>query len=679
MTFSNLLQPINVGGTTLQNRVMMGSMHSGLELLDRPFERLAAFYGERAKGGVALIVTGGYSPNETGCIEENGPLFNAADQVAEHRIITDRVHSEGSKILLQILHSGRYAKDDSIVGFSDVRSPINKRIPRTLSSDEIEQYVEDYARTAQLACEAGYDGVEVMGSEGYLITQALVRRTNNRADQWGGSYQNRMRFALAIVARIRARVPADFILMFRISAIDLVEGGSTGAEIVELAQALEQAGVDILNTGIGWHEARVPTIAYMVPRAAWRFAIRNITHNVTIPVIASNRINTPEVAEDIIASGDAQMVSMARPMLADPNFVDKVRAGRDHEINTCIGCNQACLDFIFTGRATSCLVNPLAGRELENAGISRTTAPKNIAVIGAGPAGMTAACTAAQRGHRVTLFDAGSAIGGQLNLAKIIPGKMEFYEMLRYYGSQVEKYAIDVRLNTAVTASALAEQAFDEVIVATGIEPRIPDIAGLNHPSVLTYLQVLRDQAPVGKRVAILGAGGIGFDVAVLLSQDANHDAVSAEQRSATFLRHWGVDTSLTTAGALTPDGPQFPPAQRNIFMLQRKPSALGKSLGMTSGWALRAELALSGVQFIAGVTYQKIDDAGLHYSIDGDEHTLAVDNIILCTGQEPLNHLYGELTELGISAHLIGGALEARELDALGAIDQGLQKALAL
>ncbi len=679
MTFSNLLQPINVGGTTLSNRVMMGSMHSGLELLDRPFERLAAFYGERARGGVGLIVTGGYSPNETGCIEENGPLFNAADQVAEHRIITDRVHREGSKILLQILHSGRYAKDDSIVGFSDVRSPINKRVPRALTSEEIQQYVEDYARTAELACEAGYDGVEVMGSEGYLITQSLVRRTNNRTDQWGGSYQNRMGFALAIVARIRARVPSDFILMFRISAIDLVEGGSTGAEIVELAQALEQAGVDIFNTGIGWHEARIPTIAYMVPRAAWRFAIRNVTHNVTIPVIASNRINTPGVAEDIIASGDAQMVSMARPMLADPNFVNKVRAGRDREINTCIGCNQACLDFIFTGRATSCLVNPLAGRELDHPEIKTANVSKNIAVIGAGPAGMTAACTAAQRGHRVTLFDSGNEIGGQLNLAKTIPGKMEFHEMLRYYGSQLEKFAIEVRLNTTVTAAALAQQAFDEVIVATGIEPRMPDIAGLDHPSVLTYIQVLRDQAPVGRRVAILGAGGIGFDVAVLLSQGASNDTLSADQRSAAFLRHWGVDTSLATPGALSPDGPQFPPAQHEIFMLQRKPSALGKSLGMTSGWALRAELALAGAQFIAGVTYQKIDDAGLHYSVNGEQCTLAVDNVILCTGQESLNHLYGELTDLGIDAHLIGGALQARELDALSAIDQGLRQGLAI
>jgi len=679
MNYPNLLQPLSVGGITLKNRVMMGSMHSGLELLDRPFERLAAFYGERARGGVGLIVTGGYSPNETGCIEENGPLFNAREQVAEHRIITERVHSEGSKILLQILHSGRYAKDDSIVGFSDVRSPINKRIPRTLSSDEIEQYVEDYAHTAQLACEAGYDGVEVMGSEGYLITQALVRRTNNRTDQWGGSYQNRMGFALAIVERIRGRVPSDFILMFRISAIDLVEGGSTGAEIVELAQGLEQAGVDILNTGIGWHEARVPTIAYMVPRAAWRFAIRNITNNVTIPVIASNRINTPQMAEDIIASGDAQMVSMARPMLADPHFVSKVIAGRDREINTCIGCNQACLDFIFTGRATSCLVNPLAGRELDDPEIKPTTATKNIAVIGAGPAGMTAACTAAQRGHRVTLFDAGSEIGGQLNLAKTIPGKMEFYEMLRYYRSQLDKYAIDVRLNTAVTAAALTQQGFDEVIVATGIEPRIPDIAGLEHPSVLTYLQALGNPAAVGKRVAILGAGGIGFDVAVLLSQDTHHDGISAEQRSDAFLRHWGVDTSLATPGALAPDGPQFPRAARDIFMLQRKPSALGKSLGMTSGWAIRAELALSGTQFIAGATYVKIDDAGLHYRSDGEEQLLAVDNIIICTGQEPSNHLYRELTDLGVNAHLIGGAREARELDALGAIEQGLQQGLAL
>ncbi|MGK2914455.1 MAG: FAD-dependent oxidoreductase [Porticoccaceae bacterium] len=675
MSFPHLLQPLDLGFTTLKNRVMMGSMHSGLELLDRPFERLAAFYGERAKGGVALIVTGGYAPNETGRIEEGGPMFNSADDIPDHRIITRRIHQEGSKVLLQLLHTGRYAKDASIVGFSDVRSPINKRVPRVLASEEIERYIDDYANAAALAREAGYDGVEVMGSEGYLINQALARRTNNRTDEWGGSYANRMRFALEIVRRIRARVGRDFILMFRISAIDLVEGGSTGAEVVELAQALEQAGVNLLNTGIGWHEARIPTIAYMVPRGAWRFAIRNIARNVGIPVIASNRINMPDVGEDIVASGDAQMISMARQMLADPHFVNKLATDRPQEINTCIGCNQACLDFIFTDRATSCLVNPLAGREFDTIAPAKAVIAKNIAVVGSGPAGMTAACAAAERGHRVTLYEADSEVGGQLNLAKTIPDKTEFYEMLRYYRSQLEKHRVDVRLNTHVSSDDLKQAGYDEVIVATGIRPRVPEIPGVNHSSVISYIDVLKNRAPVGKRVAILGAGGIGFDVAVLLIHGHGDRAPDTTD----FLRKWGVDTSMSTAGALAPGGPQFPAAAHDIHMFQRKPTAMGKTLGLTTGWAIRAELEYGGVHFVAGVTYRKIDGAGLHYSVNDEDHVLQADSIILCTGQEPLNTLYDELQAVGIKAQLIGGAREARELDALSAIDQGLQVAVNL
>ncbi len=670
MSFDHLLQPLDLGFTTIKNRIMMGSMHTRMELLDRPFERLAAFYGERAKGGVGLMVTGGYSPTETGVIETGAPTLSDETEIPGHRLVTDRVHAEGGKILMQVLHTGRNAKIDQPVGISDIPSRINPCTPRILTDAEIEQHIEDFANCSMLAQKAGYDGVEIMASEGYLINQILVTRTNNRTDQWGGSYENRMRFPVEIIKRIKEKVSDGFIIMYRISAIDLVENGSTGAEIVQLAQALEAAGVTIFNTGIGWHEARIPTIAYMVPRAAWRFAIRNITDNVNIPVIASNRINTPEVAEDIVASGDADMVSMARPMLADPHFARKVKEGKAREINTCIGCNQACLDFIFTNRVTSCLVNPKAARELElEESIKIEVTHKNIAVIGSGPAGLSAACTAAELGHKVTLFEAGSEIGGQLNLAKIIPDKTEFYEFIRYFSSQLDKYGVNIKLNTRIDASSLKGR-FDEVIVATGITPRIPDIPGIEHPSVISYLDLLSGKAKTGKRVAILGAGGIGFDVAILLTHGKGDSAPDTDG----FLKKWGVDTTMSTAGSLAPNGPQFPPPAHEITIMQRKPRSLGRSLGLTSGWVLRAELDAAGVASIPGVSYQKIDDQGLHYCVDGEDKLLEVDSIVLCTGQESNNALFEELNNAGISCRLIGGAAEAKELDALAAVSQGME-----
>ncbi|MFF0474907.1 FAD-dependent oxidoreductase [Streptomyces sp. NPDC004284] len=668
--YPHLLSPLDLGFTTLPNRVIMGSMHVGLEETEHGFERMAAFYAERARGGVGLIVTGGIAPNEAGRPWDGGAKLTTAEEVAEHRLITDAVHAEGGRIAMQILHFGRYAYHPGLVGPSPLKAPISPFVPNELSDAEVEQTVEDYARCAELAKEAGYDGVEVMGSEGYLINEFIAAATNQRTDRWGGSYENRVRFPLEIVRRIRERVGEDFILVYRLSMLDLVPGGSTLDEVVALAKEIEAAGATIINTGIGWHEARIPTIATSVPRGAYTWVTKKLMGAVSVPLVTSNRINTPEVAEEILADGRADLVSLARPFLADPDFVAKASADRADTINTCIGCNQACLDHTFSLKITSCLVNPRACHETELV-LSPTRLAKRVAVVGAGPAGLACAVSAAGRGHSVTLFDAAAEIGGQLNIAKRVPGKEEFDETLRYFRVQLAERGIDVRLNTYVSAADLAE--YDEVVVATGVTPRTPGIAGEDHPSVLSYLDVLRDGAPVGERVAIIGAGGIGFDVAEFLTDGGE----GASQDPETYFRQWGVDTSYENRGGLRAPERNAPP--RQVHLLQRKTSKVGAGLGKTTGWIHRTELKHRGVTMVAGVSYERIDDAGLHVTIDGEPQLLPVDTVVLCAGQEPRRDLYEELIAAGRSAHLIGGADVAAELDAKRAIDQGTRLAATL
>lgn len=675
--YPHLLSPLDLGFTTLPNRVVMGSMHTRIELLDNAIEREAQYFAERARGGVGLIVTGGFSPNAFGGMDEQTPVLKtgsgAEAQIGEHRRITDAVHNEGGKICLQILHAGRYAKIPETVGASDIPTAISPITPRALSADQAQATVEDFADTAAFAREAGYDGVEIMGSEGYLISQFCVPRTNNRTDEWGGSFENRIRFPLEIVRAVRSRVGAEFILIYRISALDLVEDGLTGDETLHLAREIEAAGADIMSTGVGWHEARIPTIAHMVPRASWTSFVARLKTAVKIPVVASNRINTPEIAERVLAQGDADLIAMARPLLADPHFVRKAREGRADEINTCIACNQACLDPIFRNSTATCLVNPAACREIEFRSRPAETT-KNIAVVGSGPGGLACAVAAAERGHDVTLYEAEDRIGGQLNLARAVPGKEEFNETLRYFRRRLDVLGVTIRLGAKADPAMLSEAGHDEVVVATGVVPRELEIDGADHPMVASYVDILAGRRKAGKRVAIVGAGGIGFDVAEFLTAGRAVGEATTEE----FLAEWGVDTTHSSAGGLGGAGERPRPAHE-VWMLQRKPSRLGRSLGLTTGWVHRAVLPIRGVKMISGAAYRRIDDDGLHITVEDEARTIPADTVVVCAGQEPARGLYDALSGAGVTAHLIGGALEAAELDALRAIEQGTRLALEI
>ncbi|MGY0021992.1 oxidoreductase [Streptomyces sp. YJ-C3] len=668
--YPHLLAPLDLGFTTLPNRVLMGSMHVGLEEAENGFARMAEFYATRARGGVGLMVTGGIAPNEAGRPWGGGAKLTTEAEAEQHREVTDAVHAAGGKIAMQILHFGRYAYHEDLVAPSPIQAPISPFVPNELSDADVEQTIEDFARAAELAKSAGYDGVEVMGSEGYLINEFIVAHTNRRTDRWGGSYENRIRFPVEIVRRVRERVGPDFILIYRLSMLDLVPGGSTLEEVVHLAKEIEAAGATLINTGIGWHEARIPTIATSVPRGAYTWVTKKVMGEVSVPLVTTNRINTPELAEELLADGAADMVSLARPMLADPDFVNKAAADRSEAINTCIGCNQACLDHTFSGKITSCLVNPRACHETELV-LSPTRTRKRVAVVGAGPAGLACAVSAAERGHDVTLFDGAGQIGGQLNVARKVPGKEEFDETLRYFRTQLELHGVTVELNSYVNADELA--AYDEVVVATGVTPRTPVIDGVDHPSVVSYLDVLRDGAPVGDRVAVIGAGGIGFDVAEYLTDGGE----KASQDAATYFRLWGVDMDYADRGGLKRAERPAPP--RQVHLVQRKTSKVGAGLGKTTGWIHRTELRHRGVTMVAGATYDRIDDAGLHITVDGEPALIPVDTVVLCAGQEPHRTLYDDLVAAGRTPHLIGGADVAAELDAKRAIKQGTEVAAAL
>ena len=665
--YSNMLSPLDLGFTTLKNRVIMGSMHTGLEEEKGGFKKLAAFYAERALGGVGLIVTGGIAPNFRGRIAPHGSQLSFSWQTAKHKIVTDAVHQADGKICLQILHTGRYAYHPFSVSASSIKAPINPFKPRQMSERQIKKTIKDFATTCKLAQSAGYDGVEIMGSEGYLINQFLCQRTNKRNDRWGGSYGNRMRLALEIVKESRKKVGTDFIIIFRLSMLDLVEGGSTWDEVVILAKELELAGVTIINTGIGWHEARVPTIATSVPRAAFSWVTAKMKKEVSIPLITTNRINTPEVAEEILKRGDADMVSMARPMLADAEFVNKAARDEADSINICIACNQACLDHVFKQKRASCLVNPRACYETE-LNFDKTNNVKKLAVIGGGMAGMSFAIYASQRGHDVTLFEAKSELGGQFNLAKNVPGKEEFADSLRYFNSELIRQNIKVELNSYQSVESIKQAGFDEVVLATGVVPRIPDIAGVDHPMVYNYQQVLRGDAIMGKRVAVLGAGGIGYDISEFLTEQGQSHTVNLDL----WIKEWGIDTSITHRGGVDGVKKVQPESARQIYMLQRKDSRFGKSLQPTTGWIHRAALKKRTVEMIAGVEYIKIDDQGLHINENGQTRILEVDNVVLCTGQQSQNELHQGLEQAGVKVHLIGGADYAGELDAKRAIRQG-------
>ena len=671
--YPHLLQPLDLGFTTLKNRVLMGSMHIGLEEAPQGYERMAAFYAERAKGGVSLIVTGGVSPNDDGVVFAHGTKLDTVEEAEKHKVITQAVHEAGGKIAMQILHTGRYSYQANNVAPSAIQAPINPIKPKALSSAEVQQTIDDFANCAKLAQYAGYDGVEIMGSEGYLINEFIAARTNHRDDEWGGSYENRIRFPIEIVKRTRDLVGENFIIIYRLSMLDLVEGGSSLEEVIQLAKEIEKAGATIINTGIGWHEARIPTIATKVPRAAFTWVTEKLKGSVSIPLITSNRINTPEMAEHVLASGHADMISMARPMLADADFVLKASEGRSDEINTCIGCNQACLDHIFSMKIATCLVNPRACYETELI-FKETNAIKNIAVIGAGPAGLSFATYAASRGHKVKVFDSNNQIGGQFNIAKTIPGKEEFYETLRYFKRQIELQPnIELVLNHTVTYEELSQANYDEIVVATGVTPRQLQFEGIDHPKVLSYIQVLKERVPVGKRVAIIGAGGIGFDTAEYLSHEGESGSLNPQK----FYDEWGIDTTYAHVGGLKQ--PELEKSEREIYLLQRKTAAVGAGLGKTTGWIHRTGLKHRDVKMIAGASYDKVDDQGLHITVDGQTTVLDVDNVVICAGQESYTAMFDQLKADGKNVHLIGGAKEAGELDAKRAIRQGAELAAVL
>lgn len=668
--YPTLLSPLSLGFTTLRNRTIMGSMHTGLEEAPNGYERMAAFYGERAKGGVALIVTGGIAPNEAGRVAKGGSVMDTEEEALHHRVVTEAVHKEGGKIAMQILHTGRYGYHDKIVGASNLRAPINMFKPHPLTEEEIWKTIDDFARCSELAKLAGYDGVEIMGSEGYLINQFIAKRTNNRTDEWGGSFENRIKFPIEIIKAVRKRVGTDFIIIYRLSMLDLVEEGGNIEEVLHLAKEIEKAGATIINTGIGWHEARIPTIAMMVPRAAFTWVTAKVKGHVNIPLVTSNRINTPEIAEEVLSRGDADLVSMARPFLADSFFVEKAKAGKPEEINTCIACNQACLDHIFQGKTASCLVNPRACHETDLV-ITKTNTPKKVAVVGAGPGGMSCAKTLAERGHSVTLFDAQSELGGQLNIARRIPGKEEFKETIRYFGTMLKKFGVNIKLNTYVSSEDLIQQGFEEVVLATGVIPRIPEIPGIQGPNVLSYVDVVLKGKPVGKRAVVMGAGGIGFDVSIMLT-DPGHPFTTEN-----YLKEWGIQKDIGKDGGLGPK--ESPTGVREVTMLKRSNSKFGATLGKTTGWIHKTSLEDRKVNQISGVTYKAIEADGVVIEVKGETKKIPCDTVVVCAGQDSNRALLEPLQKANIPVHLIGGADLASELDAKRAIDQGTRLAVTI
>jgi len=674
MKYKHIFEPLDLGFTILKNRILMGSMHTGLEEAKNGIDKIATYYAERAKGGVGLIITGGISPNIQGWTGPFSARMSTEKHAKHHQKITKAVHKEGGKICMQILHSGRYGYHPFNVAPSNIKSPITPFKPFKLSQSGIKRTIRDFVNCAQLSKLAGYDGIEIMGSEGYLINQFIVKKTNKRADNYGGDYANRMRLPIELVKQTREALGNDFIIIYRLSMLDLVEQGSSWEEVVQLGKEIEKAGATIINTGIGWHESRIPTIATSVPRAAFTWVTKKMKKELSIPLITSNRINMPETAEKILSEGDADMISMARPFLADPEWVNKAAQDRTDEINTCIGCNQACLDHVFEQKVASCLVNPRACHETEF-NYNPTEKKKKIAVVGAGPAGLAASTIAASRGHIVTLFDADSEIGGQFNIAKQIPGKEEFYETVRYFKKQIEIHNVSLQLNTRVSVADLKAADFDEIIVATGIKPRELKIKGINHPKVLSYIDVLKDKKNVGKRVAVIGAGGIGFDVSEYLT----HEGESTSQNIDAWLKEWGIDKSLEARAGIEDVIPQFDASPRAVFMFKRSNGKFGGNLGKTTGWIHRSTLKKKKVQFIGGVSYTKIDDKGLHYTQNGEAKTLEVDHIVICAGQVPFQELYQPLIDAGRNVHVIGGAFLASELDAKIAISQGARLAASL